>query len=36
MTLTDDQKNELAAELNISNEILVNRIKGLEELNPML
>jgi pyruvate,orthophosphate dikinase len=36
MTLTDDQKNELAAELNISNEKLVNRIKGLEELNPML
>jgi len=36
ITLTDDQKNELAAELNISNEKLVNRIKGLEELNPML
>ena len=36
MTLTDDQKNELAAELNISNEKLDNRIKGLEELNPML
>ena len=36
MTLTDDQKNELASELNISNEKLDNRIKGLEELNPML
>jgi len=36
ITLTDDQKNELAAELNISNEKLENRIKGLEELNPML
>jgi len=36
MTLTDEQKDELAAELNISNEKLVNRIKGLEELNPML
>ena len=36
MTLTEDQKNELASELNISNEKLDNRIKGLEELNPML
>ena len=36
MTLTDDQKNELAVELNISNEKLENRIRGLEELNPML
>ena len=36
MTITDEQKDELAAELNISNEKLVNRIKGLEELNPML
>ena len=36
MTLTGDQKDELAAELKISNEKLENRINGLEELNPML
>jgi pyruvate,orthophosphate dikinase len=36
MTLTDDQKDELATELNISIEKLENRIRGLEELNPML
>jgi len=36
MTLNDQQKNELAKELSISLEALENRIKGLEELNPML
>ena len=36
MTLNDRQKNELAKELSISLEALENRIKGLEELNPML
>ena len=36
MTLNDQQKTELADELNISSEVLENRIRGLEELNPML
>jgi len=36
MTLDDKQKTELGNELNIPLEVLENRIKGLEELNPML
>ena len=36
MTLNDEQKNELAKELSISLDALENRIRGLEELNPML
>jgi len=36
MTLNDQQKTELSNELNISSEVLENRIRGLEELNPML
>ena len=36
MTLNDEQKNELAKELSISLGALENRIRGLEELNPML
>jgi len=36
MTLNDKQKTELGNELNIPLEVLENRIRGLEELNPML
>ncbi|MDG2265483.1 MAG: pyruvate, phosphate dikinase [Candidatus Marinimicrobia bacterium] len=36
MTLDDKQKTELGNELNIPLEVLENRIRGLEELNPML
>jgi len=36
MTLNNQQKTELGNELNIPLEVLENRIKGLEELNPML
>ena len=36
MTLNDEQKNKLAKELSISLDALENRIRGLEELNPML
>ena len=36
MTLNSQQKDELAKELDISLEALENRVRGLEELNPML
>ena len=36
MTLNGKQKTELGNELNIPLEVLENRIRGLEELNPML
>ena len=36
MTLNDQQKDELAKELSIPKDKLENRIRGLEELNPML
>ncbi|MBE76125.1 MAG: pyruvate, phosphate dikinase [Candidatus Marinimicrobia bacterium] len=36
MTLNDQQKTELGKKLNIPLEDLENRIRGLEELNPML
>ena len=36
MTLNDEQKDELAKELSIPKDKLENRIRGLEELNPML